>query len=514
MYPLTLVDLPGLYHVETATQSLRGKETVDQLVESYMKQKNSIILVVVTASNQLASHIALQKVKEHDPNRERTLGVITKPDLTKGGRSDERNYIQLAKNQESTHKLKFGWHVLRNRAEDEDTLDTRDAIEANFFETTAWATVPRDDRGIASLRKKLSKVLYNHIRQNLSGVIDDIEGKLRERQEELEQLGASRSSPKEMRSFLLNISQKFQKLVWDGIYGRYNDPFFGDLDDTGHKLRAQLRNFNRAFDHVLATKGSQLAIFSNNSWETPLRKAPEFLKCFLQEYPYNFPNPKIISREALNSQLESQAAANEGCEFPGSHNTDLIIQLFHTYASPWKSIAEFHIKQVTLVTKAFIDRLFRHIIGQEDGNPTTEAILCGCVDPFFAEKEAILREKLDELLEPYVKGYAMPLDSEFRQMVTARTVKRLAGRLSEVSEDKTDKAQAAESKKTKEDLLAGATSTLELVDGGQFGTEKVIDMMLAYYDVSTPISERTQKGNLHMWLIYKDVSTDIYGHCH
>lgn len=89
MYPLTLVDLPGLYHVETADQSMRGKETVDQLVESYMKQKNSIILVVVTAHTQLASHIALKMVKELDPDRDRTLGVITKPDLTRPGKPEE-----------------------------------------------------------------------------------------------------------------------------------------------------------------------------------------------------------------------------------------------------------------------------------------------------------------------------------------------------------------------------------------------------------------------------------------
>jgi hypothetical protein len=64
MYPLTLVDLPGLFHADTETQSLGGKETVDRLVESYMRQKNSIILVVVTADRQLASHVALRKVKE------------------------------------------------------------------------------------------------------------------------------------------------------------------------------------------------------------------------------------------------------------------------------------------------------------------------------------------------------------------------------------------------------------------------------------------------------------------
>lgn len=487
LYPLTLVDLPGLYHGETATQSIRGKETVDQLVESYTRQKNSIILVVVAANNQLANQIALKKVEEFDPNRERTLGVITKPDLTLPGKPEECDYLRLARNQESAHKLKLGWHVLCNGADDGDTLDTRDATEASFFETTAWATISNDDRGIVSLRKKLSKVLYSHIRQNVSTVMDDIEGKLRERQEELGQLGPSRSSSKKRRSFLLNISQKFQKLVWDGIYGRYNDPFFGDLGDTNHKLRSQLRNFNLAFDYVLATRGSRIAIAPDDDWRNAQPHAPGFLKKFLDEYPFDVPEPESISREALKRHLESRAAVNQGCEFPGSHNADLIVQLFQTHASPWKDIAAFHIKQVTLVAKAFVDQLIRHIVGQSDGNPTTEAILCGCVDPFFAEKEKLLSDKLEELLEPYSRGYAMPLDVEFRQMVANRTIKRLSERLTKLSEKQTNPTNAAEFKRLKKDMLEEAASTLDAVDGGQFGTENVIDMMLAYYEVSRSV---------------------------
>lgn len=162
-----------------------------------MRRKNSINLVVVTASNQIAYHIALRTAKVHDPNLERTLGVVTKPDLTRQGTSEEHNYIQLARNQESGHRPKIGWHVLRNRAEDKDAVESRDGTGTSFFETTAWATIPRADRGVNGLRKKLSKALYS-IRQNLSGVIDDIEKQLRARQEELYQPGLSRSTSQEM----------------------------------------------------------------------------------------------------------------------------------------------------------------------------------------------------------------------------------------------------------------------------------------------------------------------------
>ncbi|KAJ3531839.1 hypothetical protein NM208_g8704 [Fusarium decemcellulare] len=467
MYPLSLVDLPGLFHADTETQSLGGKDTVDELVGSYMRQKNSIILVVITANNQLANHVALSRVKEIDPQRQRTIGVITKPDLTRPGYADEKTYVRVAKNQEGANKLQLGWHVLRNRAEDEESLEARDEIEETFFKTGAWASIPREDRGIANLRKKLSRVLYNHIRNSLPGVVEDIEGKLRERQEELAQLGSPRSSPEDMRSFLLTISSKFQRLARDGIYGRYNDTFFGGLEDEDRKFRAQLRNFNRAFDYILKTKGSTQVVVEDEDGEADTDELPEYLEDFLARFPYECPDPEIITREELNTQLQKQAAANQGCEFPGSPNKDLAIQLFKKQAAPWEDIAKFHVRRVTLAAKAFVDELFKHVIGPAHTNQTTEAILSTCVDPFFSEKERILDEKLQELLRPYSVGYALPLD--FAELMRDKYPELFDG--------------DAKAKLTTNKIKQAITSDDGLQDD-EFGTENVIDSMLAYYEMS------------------------------
>ncbi|KAF5013286.1 hypothetical protein FDECE_715 [Fusarium decemcellulare] len=485
MYPLSLVDLPGLFHADTETQSLGGKDTVDELVGSYMRQKNSIILVVITANNQLANHVALSRVKEIDPQRQRTIGVITKPDLTRPGYADEKTYVRVAKNQEGANKLQLGWHVLRNRAEDEESLEARDEIEETFFKTGAWASIPREDRGIANLRKKLSRVLYNHIRNSLPGVVEDIEGKLRERQEELAQLGSPRSSPEDMRSFLLTIASKFQRLARDGIYGRYNDTFFGGLEDEDRKFRAQLRNFNRAFDHILKTKGSTQVVVKNENDEADTDEIPEYLEDFLARFPYECPDPEIITREELNTQLQKQAAANQGCEFPGSPNKDLAIQLFKKQAAPWEGIAKFHVRRVTLAAKAFVDELFKHVIGPAHTNQTTEAILSTCVDPFFAEKESILDEKLQELLRPYTEGYALPLDVDFFQSISKMSTSRLASQFALVMREKfpemfdKDSTTKLTIKKIKQAIISE-----DGLQDDEFGTENVIDSMLAYYEMS------------------------------
>lgn len=135
MVPLTLVDLPGIFVNETATQSKGGIKTVNDLVDRYMAQPKSIMLVVVEANVDIARHGALARVGDHDPKHERALGVVTKPDLAKGQGHLEAEHIRLAQNREPKHMLRLGWHVLRNRAENDEISSDRDTIETKFLES-------------------------------------------------------------------------------------------------------------------------------------------------------------------------------------------------------------------------------------------------------------------------------------------------------------------------------------------------------------------------------------------
>ncbi|RGP81304.1 hypothetical protein FLONG3_448 [Fusarium longipes] len=483
VYPLSLVDLPGLYHTSSHNQSLGGKDTVEKLVENYMRQKNSIILVVVSANANLVSHSALQKAKDIDPQRQRTIGVITKPDLALA--SNAKEYIMLAKNQESAHKLQLGWHVLRNRGEDEISLENRDKIEESFFKTGAWASVPSQDCGIATFRQKLSGILYQHIRNSLPGVIEDIETKLRARQGELTRLGTPRPDAKAMRSYLLTIASEFQRLARDGCNGRYNDPFFGDLDDEDRKFRALLRNFNRAFDQTLRTKGSTQIIVSSEEDRAEEDKTPEHLSRFLDNYYHEFQDPEKVRIEELSAKLENKAAANQGREFPGSANADLARQLFKHQAAPWKGITEFHINTVVTVAKAFVDELFRHVVGSPQNNPTTEAILAILVDTFFEKKEKLLRDKIDELLWPYLQGHSLPVDIEFYGELSQKSTSRAASQVCKMLKNKHSLSASSPPREgfTVEEITQAMEDDRKS-RAGHFGTDKIIDTMLTYYEMS------------------------------
>ncbi|KAM0411031.1 hypothetical protein ACHAPD_010855 [Fusarium lateritium] len=288
-----------------------------------------------------------------------------------------------------------------------------------------------------------------------------------------------------MRSYLLTIASEFQRLARDGCNGRYNDAFFCGLDDEDMKFRALLRNFNRAFDHILRIKGSTQIVVSSKDETAEEDKVPEHLARFLDRYHQEFQDPERITVEELSVKLENKAAANQGREFPGSPNTDLAMQLFKNQAGPWKAITEFHVDTVVTVAKAFVDQLFKHVIGSSQNNPTTEAILAILVDPFFEKKEKLLRDKIDELLWPYLQGYSLPVDIEFYGALSQKSTDRAASHICKTLTNKFPGLFAPGSNNT----LTMEKITQTMADdqnsrARQFGTDKIIDMIIP--EILTP----------------------------
>jgi len=103
---LTVVDLPGLIAVANEEQTEEDVKLVGNLVDSYLESSRTIILAVVQANNDIANQGIIQRSRLFDKAGERTVGIITKPDLINEG--TEGRIALLAKNQDTT-KLKLGY---------------------------------------------------------------------------------------------------------------------------------------------------------------------------------------------------------------------------------------------------------------------------------------------------------------------------------------------------------------------------------------------------------------------
>lgn len=224
---LTMVDLPSLFSAANKDQSNEDADTVKRLVSRHMKRPRSIILAVVSAKNDFANQKVTALARQIDPDGERTMGLITKPDTLHSGSDNETSFLDLAKNEYVYFRL--GWHVLRSRdcPERETSSEQRDEVERAFFARFPWSTMSRSQLGVVELRPRLSNVLKDQIIEQLPELLADVEGGIKDCESWLKHLGSSRDTLAEQRRYLIRISHDFCRLMGLAVQGMYSDPFLG-----------------------------------------------------------------------------------------------------------------------------------------------------------------------------------------------------------------------------------------------------------------------------------------------
>lgn len=512
---LTLIDLPGIYHAETGEENRQGKTIVRGLANYFMAQPNTIILAVVCGSSQLGGQEILEMAKKYDPKWERTIGVITKPDVIEATSSTLSTYVRLARNEEAPYVMKLGWHVLRNRnSKDNDELNAgvaktsdkeRDEGETEFLNTAPWTRVAAEDKGVDALRVKLSSILTQHVQARLPSLISDMQQRLKAHQEERLKLGEERDTESKRRNFLFSIAVRYREIAKAATNGSYEGSFFTatnqntrlaltDSSDV-RKLRAVIRNLNCAFTSVMAEKGAKRHIvwdaFQNASGDSKVNHGGCFFKWgnsndetqHLKQYNatwvslFDAKAPDIVSWPTLRSELEVKAANSRGTQFPGSPNHKLALDLFRDQIKNWPKIALQYIKLVLHSSRGFVQEALGHILGS---NKTTQnALYQEYISSFFISREEDLIEKLEELLCHYTDGSALCLEAEFERRMQERNALHTALRVKSLLRSNQD---TSDRNLSVNDVFARIKDA-SAVDGDSFGSETVVEMMAAYYDV-------------------------------
>ncbi|XP_077061452.1 interferon-induced GTP-binding protein MxB [Siphateles boraxobius] len=209
---LTLIDLPGIARVAVKGQPENIGDQIKRLIRKFVTKQETINLVVVPCNVDIATTEALQMAQEEDPQGERTLGILTKPDLVDKG--TEGTVVDIVHN-EVIHLTK-GYMIVRCRGQkeiiDQVTLNEATATENAFFKDhphfsklyeEGFATIPK-------LAEKLTIELVHHIQKSLPRLEEQIEAKLAETQRELEAYGnGPPSDPAERLSFLIDKVTSF-----------------------------------------------------------------------------------------------------------------------------------------------------------------------------------------------------------------------------------------------------------------------------------------------------------------
>ncbi|XP_052401611.1 interferon-induced GTP-binding protein MxA [Carassius gibelio] len=204
---LTLIDLPGIARVAVKGQPENIGDQIKRLIKKFVTKQETINLVVVPCNVDIATTEALQMAQKEDPEGERTLGILTKPDLVDKG--TEQTVVDIVHN-EVIHLTK-GYMIVRCRGQkeiiDQVTLHEATATEDAFFKDHPHFSKLHDEgfATIPKLAEKLTIELVHHIQKSLPRLEEQIETKLAETQKELEAYGTGPpSDPAERLSFLID----------------------------------------------------------------------------------------------------------------------------------------------------------------------------------------------------------------------------------------------------------------------------------------------------------------------
>lgn len=207
------------------SQNTSAIREVSNLIQGYVSQERTIMLVVVPATQDVATIEALEWASRADRSGQRTIGVITKPDLIDEGAEGEVAAVLANKRK----PLKLGYIMVKNRSqrELEDNVSVRDARgrEEEFFSRhKLFSKMPKSYFGVDNLVKKLTSVLRARVYDSLPSMRDEITSILEKAEKELSELGqGAGDTPAEASMTLMRIVFEYNSLLTESSAGRYAD---------------------------------------------------------------------------------------------------------------------------------------------------------------------------------------------------------------------------------------------------------------------------------------------------
>ena len=477
---LTLVDIPGLIHSSTKGISDADVALVSEITDYYISQPRTICLAVVSAANDVANQTILTKVRRVDPQGDRTLGIITKPDIPPKGSGSQNAFIELARNENVFFKL--GWHVLKNRSFEESShsLLERNHAESQYFRMSNFKCLPKECVGIDALRTRLSALLFEHVKHELPKLRHDLEDALRDAQEERAVLGAARSTPEECRAYLSQLSMNFYEICKAAVNGYYEGDFF--LFDPNEefspkssgavvRLRAMVQHLNTQFTNYFQERGHKYQIkFSDDDVSAKNTS----------DLP-DGTGPVVLSRDQALDWVRKFLIRTRGKELVGNFNPLLVGELFWEQSSGWKQLAVDHIENVSQVCEKFLRVLLEAKAPKE---LQTRLWSSRISDALKSRRRAAFRE-LDQIIEDS-KSAPINYNHSYTDVIHKRRQDRQTKLLTQAVESGTEHVTEGEHTSTKVDVVKVIESFSEGTGPNMenFSCEEALDCLLAIYEVS------------------------------
>ncbi|TVY26296.1 Interferon-induced GTP-binding protein Mx2 [Lachnellula hyalina] len=485
---LTIIDVPGIFRTTTQGTTKDDMVIVRDLVKKYIKDDRTVILAVLPGNIDIATQEILELAEDYDKNGERTLGVLTKPDLVLE-QSAQAAVCDLVKGKK--RPLTLGYFLVRNRGASGSSKEQPELDQ--IFRQQPWIGLPPDRVGIPALRERLMSLLVENTRREFPRLLQDVSKQIKDCKRELQSLGPPRQDEREQRIFLSRIAEIFQDRARAALAADYNaDPVF-DKDElrlittcADFQLGAHSRHFEESSVASDTDEDSDLEEFPRvESMIDNLRvflemtgvddvapgELAELGDIIVPIPPHQIPMP----RENLSAWMNNVYLTSRGLDL-GTFNANFVATAFAEQSRKWGDMTKIYMSRVIITLHRFIAAAIHSICSEEQTRSHLwSAILESLVERYkTAMAQASLLIEVEQRKKPYTlnKQFADALSKARGYRVTellrskARKDNKQNGKI-QLMVNLNDIAEAAEGKSNVEQLQ-----------------EEIHDILQAYYSLA------------------------------
>ncbi|CAE6443171.1 hypothetical protein ACGC1H_004995 [Rhizoctonia solani] len=239
---LNFVDLPGIIVNVGEGGDPNDIPLVQNMVKNYISRKSTIILLVISCHADFENQGAGLIATECDPEGDRTVGVLTKPDRIETA-DEAKPWLDMITGK--SNRLANGWYCVKQpdskQRKKNLSWDDARALEVEFFkDTPPWSEISSKDRlklGSHNLAYQLGNVLSTALEKRFAELRIEIDRLLRQNMTELKQYpDPPDAKPSE---YILDLLDKFYQDVMTKLVD-------GDANDV-HGVIQSLRTYSLDF---------------------------------------------------------------------------------------------------------------------------------------------------------------------------------------------------------------------------------------------------------------------------
>ncbi|OJJ75529.1 hypothetical protein ASPBRDRAFT_168520 [Aspergillus brasiliensis CBS 101740] len=477
---LTVIDVPGIFRDPTDGVTTDNARTV--------------ILAVLPSNVDLATQEILKLAKDYDENGERTLGVLTKPDLVieQSAKAALCSLVLGFK-----RPLTLEYHLVRNQGVDKDTSLDGEKGE-RMFASQPWSSLPKDRIGIQALRYRLGELLSEVTEREFPELRKDIKNQIDSCQQDLDHLGPARQTEQEQRAFLSGIARQFQSFVRAARDANYTEnEAFGE---SNSRLLTHIVGLSEIFSSKFQTEAHffpfDCPVSGTDNDEGDVRgqeTTNNASKAIEPKYldPDDFPElEQIVSRvsgfedpneDGIKAWIKELYLSSRGLDL-GTFGSNILSRAFKEQTTKWEAMTREHVSNAIMVVHRFLSTALGKICGSKQlYSKIWPSILDELLKRYqMAMSQALYLLSVERNRRPYtLNNY---FSQTLQKLRTARVAMALEGNArGEIQIDNKGYTTYLDNKIVDLEAVKKATSNQGNL---KYITEEIHDILWSYYQVA------------------------------